>query len=51
MCPGSCPQEVFVEVQKYYRGSARLRKAEDSAWVYEYDAWTVPLADADTIAA
>lgn len=37
--------------QKISHGNTWLRKAEDSAWVYEYNAWKVPLADVNTIAA
>jgi salicylate hydroxylase/6-hydroxynicotinate 3-monooxygenase len=39
------------KAQKISHGNTWLRRSEDSAWVYEYNAWKVPLADTNTIAA
>jgi 6-hydroxynicotinate 3-monooxygenase len=39
------------KAQRISHGNTWLRKAEDSAWVYEYDAWNTPLAEFNTIAA
>lgn len=43
--------ERASKAQKISHGNTWLKKREDSAWVYEYDAWKVPLAGAETKAA
>lgn len=43
--------ERASKAQRISHGNTWLRKREDSAWVYEYDAWKVPLAGVETKAA
>lgn len=39
------------KAQKISHGNTWLRRAEDSGWVFEYDAWNVPLVGVDAPAA